>query len=122
MRAAIAVSLCCVPAGVIVSEYVGTKYFSWVTPGLTGVVLGWVAMLVSRVDLRSQAGLIVRVAAVVYAMLATGFGFRFVPGGESPFHPFGRVALPYAAAVVGAWLWTMPPRRSQGRGTRKNLT
>ena len=118
VRGVIATSLCCAPAGVIVSEYVGTAYFSWITPGLAGVVLGWVAMLSSRVDLRSQAGLIMRGAAVLYALLATGFGFRFVPGGESPFHPAGRVLLPYAAAAAGAWLWTMPPRKSQGRGSR----
>lgn len=113
MRAALAASMVGLIGGVIASEYVGAKIFSIVTPALVGVACGMAAVAAARVPLRGPLYRWVRAVAVVYALIGTGYGFRFVPGGQSPFHPAGQVLPPYGGAILGAWLWTQPPRRRQ---------
>ena len=103
------------------SEYVGAHIFSVVTPALLGVACGIAATAAARPAQRSRRGLAVRGVAVLYALLGTAWSFRLVIGGASPFSPAGQVLPPYLAAALGAWLWTVPPRRRQaagGRGTR----
>jgi len=60
----------------------------------------------------------VRVVAALYAVIGTGYSFRFVPGGLDPFGPAGSVLPSYLAALVGTYVWTWPPRRRPAVGPR----
>ena len=52
----------------------------------------------------------------VCALLGVGLSF-VVEGSRAPASLRADVLLPYAAAVAGALLWTMPPRVRQGLST-----
>jgi hypothetical protein len=120
VRAALAAFATGLAGGVVASEYVGAHIFSVVTPALLGVACGTAATAAARRRGGSGGGRsrAVRAVAVLYALLGTAWSFRFVTGGSSPFSPAGQVLPPYLAAALGAWLWTMPPRRRQGAGGR----
>lgn len=93
--------------GWIATQYVDVHIFAELLPGLVGLAASLVAQLaVPRHD--RLTGRIVLAVAAAAAVLATGLGFRLVPGGQqSVLHPLGVVAAPYLAAVVGAALWPL---------------
>jgi hypothetical protein len=51
----------------------------------------------------------VRLVAVVYAVLATAFGF-VLDGTYDVLDAQRAVLVPYLVAALAAWLWTRPPR------------
>ena len=122
IRAALAVLPISLLGGAISSEYVGTDVFGIVTPFLVGVACGAAAVAAAGAVPRPEGLRVVRLVGLLYALIATGYGFRFVVGGEDPFAPAGDRIWPYAAAAAGAWLWTIPPKRrsadGQGRAGR----
>lgn len=120
VRAALAASAASIFGAVVTSEYVGAQIFSIVTPALLGVACGIAATTAARAVPGSRRHRAVRALAVLYALIGTAYGFRFVVGRPSAFSPVGQVLPPYVATVLGAWLWTLPPRRHRrtGRGTR----
>ena len=118
IRAALAVLPVSLLGGAIASEYVGTDVFGIVTPFLVGVACGAVAVAAAGAVRRPEGLRAVRLVGLLYALIATGYGFRFVVGGEDPFAPAGDRIWPYAAAAAGAWLWTIPPKRRRSAGNR----
>ncbi|MHB2022974.1 MAG: hypothetical protein ACYCO3_06565 [Mycobacteriales bacterium] len=121
-RAALAALPVALAGAAVTSEYVGAAVFSILTPALLGIACGAASTRAARVPAGSWRHRAVRAVAVLYALIGTGYGFRFVIGHPSPFSPAGQVLPPYLAAALGAWLWTWPPRRRQlpaGRATRK---
>lgn len=122
VRAALAALPVALAGASITSEYVGAQVFSILTPALLGVACGLATTAAARVPGGTPRHRAVRVVAVIYALIGTAYGFRFVIGRPSPFSPAGQVLPPYVAAALGAWLWTLPPRRRQlpgGRATRR---
>lgn len=111
IRAALAALPVAVVGGAVTSEYVGTGAFAVITPFLLGVACG-AASIAAAGRVSRPAGLRwVRLVGVLFALIGTAYGYRFVVGGEDPFGPAGSRIGPYVAAAVGAWLWTVPPRR-----------
>lgn len=111
VRAALAALPVSVVGGAITSEYVGTGAFAVITPFLVGVACGAVAVAAAGRVPRPAGLRWVRLIGVLFALIGTAYGYRFVVGGEDPFGPAGSRIGPYVAAAVGAWLWTVPPRR-----------
>jgi len=106
--------------GQVASEYVGAKVFSIVTPALVGVACGIAAIAAGRIRPREHGYTLLRLIAVLYAVIGTGYGFRFVVGHQDPFGPAGQVVPPYLGAALGAWLWTLPPRRRKPAAARSD--
>ena len=116
MRGALAAYAVGLAGGVVASEYVGATVFAYLGPFVVGVVCGGAATRAAGTDGRGPLGTRVRVAAAVCALLGIGLSF-LVEGSRTPLSFRADVLLPYAAAVAGALLWTMPPRRRQGLST-----
>jgi hypothetical protein len=85
--------------GWIAAEYVDTRYFATIAPGLVGLACSWAAFAASR---SVPAALTAGAAA---ALLATGLSFRLVPGGQNLFVPAGHRLPPYLGALVGVVAW-----------------
>ena len=116
-RAALAAHGVALLGGVVASEYVGATVFAYLGPFVVGVLCGGAATRAARTDGRDRLGQRVRVLATVYAVLSVGLSF-VIEGSMTPVSGSADVLLPYAAAVAGAVLWTMPPRRrAQGLAT-----
>src|SRR4051812_11258780 len=98
-------------AGVIGSQQVDVHVLSLLAPAFAGAICGELMTRAADTDGRGRFGTVVRLLAVLYAVLAAAYAIRFVPGPDSVLRPAGRVLPPYAAAAAGAWLWTIPPRR-----------
>lgn len=126
VRAGLAGLVVALLGGFVATQYVDTRYFSVVAPGLVGLATSWA---VSAATGRSSSGrrtwAFVAIACVA-AVFGTALGFRLVPGGQSLVSPIGEVGPPYLAAVVGALAWPAlfgpQPRGSRrgqpdGRGT-----
>jgi hypothetical protein len=104
VRAGLAATAAALAGGFVATEYVGTRYFSVVAPGLVGLAAAWaVSAAAGPVAGRRRAVLLVVAAAA--AIVGTALGFRLVPGGQSLFTPWGDVGPPYLAAVVGVVVW-----------------
>jgi hypothetical protein len=103
--------------GVIGSEYVGATVFEYLGPFVVGVVCGGAATRAAGTDGRGVVGQRVRGVAAFIAVLSVALGFVLEESQDVlTFSP--GVLLPYAAAVAGAVLWTMPPRsKDQGLST-----
>ena len=104
--------------GFVVTQYVGTRYFSVVAPGLVGLAASW-AVSAAATRLAAHRRVVVLVIAAIAGLVGTGLGFRLVPGGQSLVSPIGDVAPPYLASVVGALAWPLlfgPQTRRPGRG------
>lgn len=100
--------------GWIETQYVGTRWFSLLAPGLVGLAASAAATAAARRPTARWPELVAAAAGV----LGAGLGFRLVPGGQSLLTPVGNVVPPYLAAAVGAYVWPVlfgPPRR-RGQG------
>lgn len=104
LLAALAVVPVVVVGALVGSQYVETRWYSLVVPGLVGLAGAAVACAVAGGRSLPVAGL-----AVVAALVATGASFVLTH--VSPVAPLGRSVPPYAVAAVVAWLWAAPPRR-----------
>ena len=105
--AAVAAHLTSIVGGVVCSEYVDVTFFEIVVPAVLGIACGAAA----EFGARRARGWQLRALAVLYALLGTALAYVAVPGPGSPFTPLADVVPSYAGAVLGAWLWTAPPRR-----------
>lgn len=105
--------------GVIGSEYVGATVFEYLGPFVVGVVCGGAATKAAGTDGRGRVGQRVRGIAAVLAVLSVALGF-LLEESQRVLSLSTGVLLPYAAAVAGAVLWTMPP--SARKGARQGLS
>jgi peptidoglycan/LPS O-acetylase OafA/YrhL len=107
--AAYAVALLGAPVG---SEYVGATVFEYLGPFVVGMICGGAATKAAQTDGRGRLGQAVRAISAVVAVLGIAYAFLL----EQSQHVVSgspHVLLPYAAAVAGALLWTLPPRRKR---------
>lgn len=116
VRAALSAYAVAMAGGLVASEYVGATVFAYLGPFVVGVVCGGAATRAARTDGRGRLGSRVRAVAAGLAVLGVALGF-VVEGSLGVLSVRPDVLLPYAAAVAGAVLWTMPPRARQGRST-----
>jgi hypothetical protein len=102
--------------GPVGSEYVGATVFEYLGPFVVGVVCGGAATRAAGTNGHGPVGRAVRWLAAGIAVLGVGLSF-LLEQSKDPLSAGPDVLLPYAAAVAGALLWTMPPRRRQGLST-----
>ena len=82
------------------------ELFAYLTPFVVGVLTAAAAAAASAAPRTGRPAMRVRVIAAVYAVLGVGLGFA-LEGSEGAVDT--RSLLPYAAAVAGVVLWTLPP-------------
>ena len=112
MRAALAAGGVAVAGGFVAAQYVGAEVFAYLTPAVVGVLCGAAAQGAAGGPRRGRLAAVVRALACGYAVLGVALGFVL----EASVDVLdGSTALPYAAAVAGAFLWTVPPRRARQR-------
>ena len=93
--------------GVVAAQYVGAQLFAYLTPFVVGVLTGAAAQSASGGARTGAFAMRIRVVAAVYGVLGVALGFAL----EQSQDVIGTSALlPYAAAVVGVVLWTLPPK------------
>jgi hypothetical protein len=109
VRAALACHVVALVAGVVLQEYPGSPYFQYLAPAVGGAAVG-AAATAAAAEPRDALLQRVRLVAVGYAVLATGFGFM-LDGTYGVLDAKRAVLLPYLAAAVAAWLWTRPPKQ-----------
>lgn len=107
VRAALAAGGVAVAGGFVASQYVGAELFAYLTPAVLGVLCGAAAQGAARGPRRGSTAAAVRALAGGYAVLGVALGF-VLEGSVGVLD--GSTLLPYAAAVAGALLWTVPPR------------
>lgn len=107
VRAALAGQGVAVLGGVVAAEYVSAPLFSYLTPFVVGVLTAAAAQGASGAARSGPAASRIRLVAVVYALLGVALGFVL----EKSTGTFdSSTLLPYAAAVAGVVLWTLPPK------------
>lgn len=108
VRAALGGYAAALAMGLVSSEYVGAGLFAYLTPLVLGVLTGEAAQRAGAAPRRGPLARAVRGVAALLAVLGTGLGF-VVEGSAAPLS--GEAVLPYVAAVLGALVWTVPPKR-----------
>lgn len=94
--------------GVVAAQYVGAELFAYLTPFVVGVLVAAAAQAAAAGPRSGTALRQVRLVASTYAVLGVALGFAL----ERSQDAVGSGALlPYAAAVAGVLLWTLPPKR-----------
>jgi hypothetical protein len=118
IRAALAAYVVALLGGPVGSEYVGSTVFEYLGPFVVGIICGGAATRAAQTNGRDRTGKAVRVIAALLALLGVGFSF-VLEESQDVLSVSADVLLPYAAAVAGALLWTIPPRvkPDQGRST-----
>jgi len=107
VRGALAAHGVAVLGGVVAAEYVDAPLFSYLTPFVVGVLTAAAAQAASGAARTGRDAARLRLVAVVYALLGVALGFVL----EKSTGTFETsTLLPYAAAVVGVVLWTLPPK------------
>lgn len=109
VRASLAAYAVAVVASPVGSEYVGATVFEYLGPFVVGVICGGAATRAAGTSGRDRVSTAVRAVSAVLAVLGVALSFTL----EKSQHPVSAslgVLLPYAAAVAGAVLWTLPPR------------
>lgn len=119
VRGALAAYVVGLLGGVIGSEYVGATVFEYLGPFVVGVVCGGAATRAAGTDGSGPVGQRVRGVAALIAVLSVALGF-VLEESQDVLSASLDVLLPYAAAVAGALLWTMPPRA--GKRERQGLS
>lgn len=109
VRAALAAYAVALVGGPIGSEYVGATIFEYLGPFVVGMICGGAATRAAHTDGRDRIGRAVRAVAAGIALLGVGLSF-LLEKSQDVLSVSPDVLLPYAAAVAGALLWTMPPR------------
>ena len=93
--------------GVVAAQYVGAQLFAYLTPFVVGVLVAAAAQAASGAPRTGPAARQVRLVASTYAVLGVALGFVL----EQSEGVFATASLlPYAAAVAGVLLWTLPPK------------
>lgn len=107
VRAALAGQGVAVLGGVVAAEYVDAPLFSYLTPFVVGVLTAAAAQAASGAPRSGPDASRIRLVSIVYALLGVALGFVL----EKSTGTFDTsTLLPYAAAVVGVVLWTLPPK------------
>ena len=109
VRATLAAYAVALLGGPIGSEYVGATIFEYLGPFVVGMICGGAATRAAHTHGRDRLGRAVRGIAAGVALLGVGFSF-VLEKSQDVLSVSPDVLLPYAAAVAGALLWTMPPR------------
>ena len=109
VRAALAAYAVALLGGPIGSEYVGATIFEYLGPFVVGIICGGAATRAAHTTGRDDVGRAVRGIAAAIAVLGVAFSF-VLEKSQDVVSASPDVLLPYAAAVAGALLWTMPPR------------
>lgn len=107
VRGALAAHGVAVLGGVVAAEYVDAPLFSYLTPFVVGVLTAAAAQAASGAARTGRDAARLRVVAVIYALLGVALGFVLE---KSTGTLETSTLLPYAAAVVGVVLWTLPPK------------
>ena len=107
VRAALASTAVALPGGVVAAQYVGAQLFAYLTPFVLGVLTAAAAQAAAGAGRTGGSTGPVRLVAAGYAVLGVALGF-VLEQSEDVLDP--RTLLPYAAAVAGVVLWTLPPR------------
>lgn len=108
VRAALAAGAVAPLGGVVASEYVGAQLFAYLTPLVVGVLVAAAAQAASGGPRTGASAVRVRGIAAVYSVLGVALGFVLE---ESQGVFDASALLPYAAAVLGVVLWTLPPKQ-----------
>ena len=108
VRAVLSAHAVALVAGVVLAEYPGSPFFQYAAPAVGGAAVG-AAATAGAGEPRGAVLQRVRVVAVVYAVLATAFGF-VLDGTYDVLDPQRAVLVPYLVAGLAAWLWTRPPK------------
>jgi hypothetical protein len=117
VRAALAALAAALLGGLVAAQYVDAPLFGYLAPFAVGVGCGAAAQAAAGVR-SGPTAFRVRGIAALCAVLGVGLGFLL----EHSRAPLSSPALlPALLAVVGALLWTAPPRgardaRTAGRG------
>lgn len=108
VRGALAAAAAALVGGVVAAQYVGAELFAYLTPFVVGVLVAAAAQAAAGGTRTGPAVRRLRLVAGVYAVLGTALGFVL----EQSEGVFAAASLlPYAAAVLGVLLWTLPPKR-----------
>ena len=102
-RAGLAALAVAVVGGWVATQYVRSRGFSLIAPGLVGVASAWATA--AAVGTAPGTRRIVLSVAAAGALFSAALAFRLTVGGQSPLHPAGRVVPPYIAALVGVLVW-----------------
>ncbi len=108
VRAALAAQGVALLGGFVASQYVEAPLFSYLTPFVVGVLTAAAAQAASGAARSGPDAMRIRLVAVVYALLGVALGFVLE---KSTGTLDTSTLLPYAAAVVGVVLWTLPPKQ-----------
>lgn len=108
VRSALAASVAALLGGVVAAQYVDAGLFAYLTPLVVGVLVAAAAQSAHGLPRTPSAAQRVRLVALVYALLGVALGF-VLEESKSPVD--GGTLLPYAAAVAGVVLWTLPPKK-----------
>ena len=93
--------------GVVAAQYVDAELFAYLTPFVVGVLTAAAAQSASAAARRGPEAQQLRLLAAAYAVAGVGLGFAL----EQSKDALDASALPpYAAAVVGVVVWTLPPK------------
>lgn len=107
VRAALAAHGVAVLGGVVAAQYVGAQLFAYLTPFVVGVLTAAAAQAAAGGVRTGPLVQRVRAVALLYALLGVALGFAI----ERSQDVVSQGALvPYAAAVAGVVLWTLPPK------------
>lgn len=107
VRAALASTAVALAGGVVCAQYVGSGLYGYVVPAVLGVLTGAAAQAAAPGPRTGAAALRVRAIAVAYAVLGVALGFVLE---RSQGALEAASLLPYACALAGVVLWTLPPR------------
>ena len=107
VRAALAGTAVALLGGVVAAQYVGAEVFAYLTPFVVGVLTAAAAQAASGGARTGPTARRVRLVACAYAVLGTALGFA-LERSEGVLE--ARSLPPYAAALAGAVLWSLPPK------------
>lgn len=107
VRAALGVTPVALLGGLVAAQYVGAELFAYLTPAVVGVLCGAAAQAAAGGPRRGDVAVGVRAVACLYAVLGIALGF-VLEQSVDPLEP--ATLVPYACALLGAFLWTLPPK------------
>jgi hypothetical protein len=108
VRAALAAHVVAVLGGVVAAQYVGAQLFAYLTPFVVGVLTAAAAQAAAGGVRTGPLVQRVRGVALAYALLGVALGFAIE---RSQDVVSTGALIPYAAAVAGVVLWTLPPKQ-----------
>ena len=110
VRGALAAYGAALLGGVVAAQYVDAQLFAYLTPFVVGVLTAAAAQSASAARRTGREAMQVRALAAVHAVAGVALGFA-LERSKDVLDPSALV--PYAAAVVGVLLWTLPPKAAR---------